>query len=61
MIIGPASDPEGKDFPLGVNVDETYTIYLFNWFLSHDTGSGKLAYEGPVSGGDTVIELTRKQ
>jgi hypothetical protein len=66
-ITGPESDPLGANFPNGIAVGEVYTVTLTNWFLSHDTGSGKQAFNGPVVDefgdpkGETVIQLKRKQ
>lgn len=61
VIMGPHAEVPAEGFPLGAAIGETYTVFLSNWYLSHDTGSAKLAYEGPVDGGATIIVVERFQ
>lgn len=65
-ISGPG-DPDGTGFPNGVAPGQVYKITLRDWYVTHDTKSGKDAYQGRVVDsdgipiGDTVIELLRVQ
>lgn len=65
-ISGPG-DQDGAQFPHGIDPGQVYTIRMHDWYVSHDTGSGKNAYRGPVLDsdgdpmGDTIIELLRVQ
>lgn len=54
-------DPDGTSFPMGLESRGVYTILLTDWVLLQSSRSRKAAYEGPVAGGATIIEIERRE